>query len=223
MILHEQRNYLFVHIQKTGGTSITQHLTQHCGARFIAPAHIPLNCLAFSGPKPFIFAAVRNPWERLVSWYEMMLRKGVHNDFSRYLMAPCPSGRSPGFSDFIRRTDIVKETSSSECVWSGGKGLVYNQACGYPKSLAFNQVDYLTDSSGKFLPDLIINFRTLTDGFSEVMQELHPDEEFPDLARLNARPAPGDWRSHYHADDDREWVARLYQRDIDHFGFEFDT
>jgi hypothetical protein len=223
VILHEERNYLFVHIQKTGGTSITMHLSEHFGTRFISPAHLQLRYLSFSGPKPFIFAAIRNPWERLVSWYEMMLAKGIHNDFSRYLLEPDAGALTPCFSDFIRRTAVIRESATPERLWSGGKGLIYDEQQGYLKSLSFNQIDYLTDSLGQVIYDRIINFSKLADGFSAVMEELHPGEKLPELIRLNARPMPRDWRSYYQSGDDRDWVARLYRRDIDHFGFDFVT
>ena len=114
VIYHHQKNYLFVHIQKTGGTSISDALIKHAGATLISPAHLQLQNLEISGPKPFIFAVVRKPWSRLVSWYEMMKRKEIHNDFSKYLLEPSINKNTVTFSEFIRRTAIVKEQSLPE-------------------------------------------------------------------------------------------------------------
>ena len=108
MIYHPEKNYLFVHIQKTGGTSISEALMKHAGATFVSPAHLPLHALEFSSPRPFVFAVVRNPWDRLVSWYEMMKRNKIHNDFSKYLLEPSSNGSAVSFSEFIRRIVTVK-------------------------------------------------------------------------------------------------------------------
>jgi hypothetical protein len=223
LIYNEEQGYLFVHIQKTGGTSISLYLAGQPGARFISPAHLPLCRVTLLRPIPFIFAVVRNPWERLVSWYEMMRTKGMHNDFSRYLMQADRFGRPPDFSDFIRRTAVIQEHAMPESQWSGTTGLFCDQSQGYPKSLCFNQLDYLTDPGGTMVCDRIIRFDRLAQEFAAVLTEIHPGRDHPTLAHLNARSAPVDWRTYYQSSDDREWVARLYQRDVDHFGFRFDA
>lgn len=222
MILHEEKNYLFVHIQKTGGTSISDCLTRHCGARFLSPSHLQLRCLSFSGPRPFIFTVVRNPWERLVSWYEMLLVKGIHNDFSRYILNPENLHGTVSFPEFLRRTEVIQEKAVPEARWFGASGLVHDEAKGYQKSLAFNQVDYLTDRKGDMICDRILNFDALSREFSDLVAELHPGFKPPELLQLNKRQAPRDWRSYYTSDEDREWVARLYHKDIEYFGFRFD-
>lgn len=219
MIFNEQHNYLFVHIQKTGGTSISAYLTEHCNARFMTPAHLQLNCMVFKDIKPTIFATVRNPWERLVSWYDMMIAKGMHNDFSNYLLQPEPSGHPPRFSSFIRRTAIIQERALPELSDSTGND-IYDSAKGYLKSLSFNQIDYLTDSFGNFACHHTLAFENLGAEFAAFIQKMHPDQNLPPLPHLNARSKSRAWRDYY-SNEDREWVARLYQKDIRHFGFTF--
>lgn len=110
MIFNASRGYLFVHIQKTAGTSITQALAGQPGSAFVSPPHLRLRDVRFPfRRRPFTFAVVRNPWERLVSWYAMMQRKGEHNDFSRYLLAAQPDGAPVTFSAFIRRVGVIEE------------------------------------------------------------------------------------------------------------------
>ena len=248
MLISESKSFLFVHVQKTAGTSLADILAPHA----LQPMDGRLNKLAsdlglvrdwrkfhfrkhanlrkaqsvlpasvYDGM--FKFAFVRNPWERLVSWYEMMRTKGMHNDFSRYLMQADRFGRPPDFSDFIRRTAVIQEHAMPESQWSGTTGLFCDQSQGYPKSLCFNQLDYLTDPGGTMVCDRIIRFDRLAQEFAAVLTEIHPGRDHPTLAHLNARSAPVDWRTYYQSSDDREWVARLYQRDVDHFGFRFDA
>ena len=80
IICHEQK-LAFLHIQKTGGKSIRKVLqetfpTAYVGKKKAARLwHIPAkqaytrwNCLH----DYYCFAFVRNPWDRLVSWYHFM-------------------------------------------------------------------------------------------------------------------------------------------------------
>lgn len=221
MIYHPEKKYLFVHIQKTGGTSISEALIKHAGARFVSPAHLPLQGLEFSSQRPFIFAAVRNPWDRLVSWYEMMKRKKIHNDFSKYLLEPNPDGSPVSFSEFIRRTAVVREQKIPESIYSQMDTLKLKPSIGYLKSLSFNQLDYLTDQDGKKIYDEIIRFENLQSDFYKVLRPFHPKICSDWLMRLNSNPAYKNYRDHFQNTADRKWVATLYERDIECFKFIF--
>ena len=80
--------FAFIHIPKTGGASI----------RKLIPAanygHQPLKSLIkVMGPKrshDFIFTIVRNPWERLHSWYRHE-RWYTKMSFEDYVLGPCLS------------------------------------------------------------------------------------------------------------------------------------
>ena len=221
MIYHPDKNYLFVHIQKTGGTSISEALMQHAGATFVSPAHLPLHALEFSSQRPFVFAVVRNPWNRLVSWYEMMKRKKIHNDFSKYLLEPSSNGSAVSFSEFIRRTAIVKEQCLPESIYSNVDALKLKQSIGYLKSLSFNQLDYLTDKDGKNSYDGLIRFEDLASDFCRVLKPFHPNIRSAWLMRLNTNPTYKNYRDYFINTADRRWVAALYERDIDCFKFVF--
>lgn len=103
MLISESHNFLFVHVQKTAGTSVTRFLAPYA----MSPSSTRLNKLAsdiglvrdwrrhhFRIHSPlkraekilpadvfgslFKFAFVRNPWDRLVSWYVYLLRDTSH-------------------------------------------------------------------------------------------------------------------------------------------------
>jgi hypothetical protein len=221
VIYHPEKNYLFVHIQKTGGTSITQALVKHAGATFISPAHLQLQALEFSGQRPFVFAVVRNPWDRLVSWYEMMRRNEIHNDFSKYLLEPNSTGATVSFSEFIRRTAVIQEQCLPESSYSKEDALMPKSSIIYLKSLSFNQLDYLSDKDGRQCYDAVIRFENLANDFYRVLrpfhQNIHPDW----LMRINANPAYKNYREYYVNSADQKWVSTLYERDIEHFKFIF--
>lgn len=171
MIYNSHHDYLFVHIQKTAGTSISKFLLENAHSHYVSPSHIRLRDLIFLGPKrPFIFAVVRNPWERLVSWYEMMIRKGIHNDFSRYLLTPSSKNRVDqpvGFSEFIRRTDVITENTLPESQRQinntnsdtlKDSPFHFQDNFTYTKSLSYNQLDYLCSADGNLLFDAALSF-----------------------------------------------------------------
>jgi len=219
MIFNAAHGYLFVHIQKSAGTSITQALANQPGSCFVAPAHLRLRDVAFSSEKqPFTFAVVRNPWERLVSWYSMMLRKGVHNDFSRYLL----SG-SLNFSEFLRRINVIVERASDDAhAFMAHEGLRYRHPGVYLKSLGFAQTDYLTDRWGRFRCDRVLRFEHLQEEWTELLATLHPGTKI-DLPHANAKPdGPLDWRSHFTCQEDIDWVSHVYRKDIRRFGYTFE-
>ena len=103
MLISESHRFVFVHVQKTAGTSITEVLTPFA----LRPAATRLNKLAsdlglvrdwrrchFRIHTPlrqaerilpreifdsfYKFAFVRNPWDRLVSWYAFILQDRSH-------------------------------------------------------------------------------------------------------------------------------------------------
>src|SRR5215212_1801647 len=81
---HEEPKFIFIHIQKTGGVSISNLLRRYIPTttRGRGPRHITARRALRQVENPgdyFNFAFVRNPWDRLVSWYTMIdeARRGV--------------------------------------------------------------------------------------------------------------------------------------------------
>lgn len=113
MLLSPRYRFLFVHIAKTGGTSTRaalervrrrdpyywlmwpchrfSHLTGHrLGTKF--PRHAKAIAAKEMLPREFYdslfkFAFVRNPWDRLVSWYVYILREPGHHRHARVKQA----------------------------------------------------------------------------------------------------------------------------------------
>lgn len=121
MLISESHRFLFVKVHKTAGTSITQALRPIA----LAPSASPLNKLAsdlglsrdwrhhyYRPHAPlshaervlpeatfrslFKFAFVRNPWDRLVSWYSFILQTPGHRRHRRV-------GRLPSFEAFVQK------------------------------------------------------------------------------------------------------------------------
>jgi len=196
VISHGTRS-LFIHIQKTAGSSIEgalwradpaigAHLRdgrRHQFAREVRGAVAPEVWRDY-----FKFAFVRNPWDRLVSWYAMCMQNPSSNKFSRYVHDTAPT-----FSDFISKATT-------------GVGI----------RTTYNQLDYVSDDYGTVIVDFIGRYERLGDDFAVVRDRLKLPQ---DLAHLNRTPH-GEYREYYTAET-RDIVARRFARDIAHFGYAF--
>lgn len=227
MIYNESLNLLFVHIQKTAGTSIHQALLNEEGSLDIRPHHLRLCDVRLPRTKPRVVAVVRNPWERHVSWYRMMVRKGVHNAFSAYLLQPEPSGEEVTFSTFVRRTAAIRETAEPELrrpLASYLHAVRPKLFSPYLKSLGWNQEDYLT-VDGAYLADEVLRFEHLEAQWHDLGGQIKPGEGWSHvLPKANRDPgrAQLNWREVYQREEDVELVAAGFARDIQRFGFAFD-
>lgn len=75
MLVSHQRRLIFVHLHRTGGASITNQLLSMGGWQQFKGQHDPLSAAKDLNDYR-AFAFVRNPWERLVSWYALSNRSG---------------------------------------------------------------------------------------------------------------------------------------------------
>jgi hypothetical protein len=203
MILNKKYNFLYVHIQKTAGTSISHKLFELDNTVLLNYAHSFIDSIDYSTYNKFYkFCFVRNPFDRLVSWYNMMLHKGVHNDFSEYLLV-----NSKNFSEFINLTKIIYEKNKLE--WDGKTP--------YPKSIGFNQLDYVSDNEGNVLVDFIGRFENLNEDYDKIIEKIGVKNlPLPHLNKFEYK----DYRTYY-TDKDIEKVYKMYEKDIKYFGYEF--
>jgi hypothetical protein len=83
-------------------------------------------------------------------------------------------------------------------------------------SLVRNQTDYLTGPKGELLVDFVGRFEHLKRDVATVLSEIGIDGELP-YANKSKR---GHYRDYY-TSELREIVAERFQKDIEHFGYEF--
>jgi hypothetical protein len=219
LISHEEPKFIFIHIQKTGGVSISNLLRRYSPTTTPGRGlrHISARRALKQVENPddyFKFAFVRNPWDRLVSWYTMIdeARKGVadgtaepmtrrlikKNNLFKYVLR-C----GPTFDEFVK--------NCTEKQWMGN---------GY-YSFTFNQLRYLTDKNGEVLVDFIGRFENLAQDISHVFDKLGLEASQLEIPHEN-RSA----HSHYsemYTPETREIVRKRFRRDVEFFGYEFET
>ena len=217
MLLSLKYNFLFVHIAKTGGTSIRaslnglrwrdpvyplqflcsrlSHLTGHRIASKL-PRHSKIIAAKEMLPaqlfdKLFKFAFVRNPWDLQVSSYHHIRRE-----------VPEIMESIEGFPQFIR--------------WKLDPERPYQYHVDTSIEL---QCDYLVDLRGKVIVDFVGRYERLQEDFDEACRRIGiPPRKLPEKRKAKDR---GAYREYYD-DETAEMVARHFRRDIEEFGYRFD-
>jgi len=208
-----EHNFLFVHIPKTGGTSIRSALEPYqtdASSAFPNPVlrRLGINVNHYLGgyrsfqfrkheriktgarrlpsdvfDAMFKFCFVRNPWDLLVSNYSYVKCKKQHKRYRRT--------SSLSFAEFIEFA-VAKEI-------------------GFQKPI-------VSTTSGELLVDRVGKFETLVEDFQSMASKLQIDAKLPHLNRVT-RP---NYREYY----DRRSIARVtdcYRDDIEAFEYEFDS
>lgn len=219
MVISHRYRFLYVHIAKTGGTSVRASLRKlqwrdpmyilqlicsrldHLSGHRIAaklPRHSKVIAAMEMLPRDYFeslfkFAFVRNPWDLQVSSYHHLKRERPH------LLEGHES-----FEDFLR--------------WKLNPERPWQYHLDTSITL---QTDYLVDLHGKQVVDFVGHYESLHDDWSTICKRLNlPVPELPHKRHSTDRPK--DFRGYY---DDRtaELVAHYFARDIDMLGYRFDA
>lgn len=212
VLISDEHRFIFIHIPKTAGSSITQVLSPHsrqptdywmnrllarCGVRtnLLAPPrhrwfrrHTTARRLRPWLPAAvydsyFKFAFVRNPWDWLVSYYHFVLERPRHRRHGQ-----------------IRQLGSFAEFLRYEC-----------------SRRTFLQSRFVTDARGRLIVDYVGRFEHLEADFQRICDRAGLDAT---LVRRN-QSRHQDYRDYY---DRRtiDLVAQGYRRDIELFGYAFD-
>ena len=212
MLISRKRNFIFVHVQKTAGTSLRRVLREHApDARKWHGRHGHASSgIAEMGRKRwdryFSFGFVRNPWDRLVSHYSM-IRDRIEQLTPEQRREPHPF--KVELWNYVLHFSEDFESFLDNCT-----GLILDRGC--YKSFLFNQLDYLTDEKGEVAVDFIGRFEKFEVDANAVLRRIGIQAEMP---RLNISSRSG-YRDYY-TPRTRELVARRFARDIEAFGYEF--
>lgn len=219
MLISHTHNFLFVHIAKTGGTSVRAALRgyrwsgRYAPALFLAsmisqmtrPRHrlgvkFPRHAKAIAAKEMipaeifdalFKFVFVRNPWDLQVSSFHHIRREKPH-----------VLGNVTTFPDFLR--------------------LKFDDERPYDYMLDISrelQSDYIIDLHGNIIVDYIGHYESLQDDFHTVCDRIDiPRIDLPHRRRAVDRD---DYRRYYD-DASAELVERHYAADIERLGYRFD-
>ena len=202
MLLSVRHRFIFIHIYKTAGTSLTHALRPHAreplparlleriGLRKPAtaslPDHISARDLREAIPRElfdgcFKFAFVRNPWDWQVSLYHYMRELRRHPQH-----------------------DIVQALSFDEYIeWR-------------VSSARHLQKEFVTDETGALLVDFVGRFENVERDAHRVFERIGIRASLPH----RNRSFHDDYRTYY-SDRSRRLVSEHFAEDIEMFGYSF--
>ncbi len=208
MLLSLEKQFLMIHVPKTGGTSAAKALDQwvvhppqdkfnkilcrlhlrkdpakfmlrvHGGLRY-AEKVLPADLM----PRLFKFAFVRNPWDRLVSEYSFVIDRVIHPRHKEVKALP----------DFHSYLEYEKFRARGR-----------------------SQADMLRGADGKLGMDYVGRFENLRGDFAEACRRFGVDAELPHLNKTKHR----DFREYYD-DRSRDFVAKHWRDEIELFEYEW--
>ena len=207
-LISHSKKFVFVHIPKTAGTSVTnvlisyddhilaKRLWRHLIRPLTPPQWRPrvrgafwIGHLSAAEIRAFVpefdalftFAFVRNPWDLHVSLYEYIRRTPIHPGHAFY--------KNKTFAEYL-------ETQAEDP--------------------AGRQASWLSDGSGKLLVKFAGRFERLQDDFRHICEQIGVAPELPHLNRTSRN----DYRDYYTAAT-RDLVARIDKRDVELFNYSF--
>jgi len=211
MPISYKKQFIYIHIPKCGGSSITAALQTcdkrlglvgrlHFWHRFIYKTnekwlhHLrseELEKVHMREWKSFFkFAFVRNPWDRMVSLY-VYQRKRMSECRVARRMYPEIAERfrdGPSFDEWLRRSTDVKP-----------------------------QIQFLRDSAGLLKMDFVGRFERLTQDFDFVCARLGIKAVLPHKNETKHEPFQS-----YYSKEGRDLVALSFNADIEAFGYSFE-
>ncbi|MCB1382091.1 MAG: sulfotransferase family 2 domain-containing protein [Notoacmeibacter sp.] len=211
MLISTDKKFIFVHVPKTAGTSVTNMLSPYCLTpertsyrRFLSHVPVPEDphkafmrkhdkawWLKIKLPREMFdnylkFAVVRNPFDYAVSYYFYTRRNVTH---SRHKMAM----RST-FSQYLKAMERKNWLTP------------------------VTQNSWLTDISGRHvIVDRILRFETLHDDLEALCGELGIEMDMPHANSSSHRHYSG-----YYSAEDRALAEKLFARDLEMFGYRFE-
>ena len=216
MILSPGRNFVFVHIPKTGGTSMALALEDRAHKDDILIGDTPkaikrrarLKKLSPKGrlwkhstladidgiltpeelSEMFIFTLVRNPWDRMVSYYHWL--RAQRFDHPAVALAA-----KTDFEGFVLHPQTIRTLTAAP------------------------YASYVSDAHGREQPTTFVRLEALQEDMTPVIEHLGFR---PAITRTNASDRPSDYRSLYSATT-AEAVAKMCATDIARFGYAFDA
>jgi len=207
MLYSFQAAVLFVHVSRTAGVSIQACMRAGLNNSTIlgSSQHAPL-CEARTElgelfDSTYKFAVVRNPWDRLVSWYAYLAAVTFARDLDKKSQSAPDAAHWKEFDAYL---DVaLRET----CRIDGEERLMLSQ---------FHQ---LADAEGQLLVDGLGRFENLADDVPRLFSEANL--KCPPLKQINQSNHVH--YSAYYSDYGRELVGALLKDDVEGFDYQFDA
>lgn len=228
MIISHKYKFIYVAPEKTASNTIRLLLKDYADlilsfkGRFpcdsssavwldLAEPHMPIQSIYYKFFKPhkkqfnsyFKFSFVRNPWDRMVSYFEFMCKRAhmhesIHypDHVASYELYKRVS--EMGFAEFLRQA----QREPKFC-------LGFGNFCGYER--------FFVDRRGNNQMNFIGKVENLQEDFNAVCDKIG----IPRQELIHTNKSRHKSYTKYYDDELRDIVAKAFAADIEHFGYEF--
>lgn len=192
MIIAHDLQAIFIHVHRTGGTSISNLFWQKGGVNVEeVAAHGNYRSrekdVLFRYPDYFTFGFVRNPWARLLSWYALTQKVGDRpvdeksDHFEKYLEALLVKG--VGLDEYFHA----------------------------------NQLDFFSNEEGEVMVDRIGRFEYYEEDLRSILKDIGwTVDELPKVNETQARDY-----TRFYTPKGIQLVEKYCIKDIEYFGYRF--
>jgi hypothetical protein len=207
MLISHKQKFIFIHVAKTGGSSVSHALMPYCKPRIFSFLHNYFHLININIFKPFpydghisaralaneighdtfndyfSFSMVRNPWDWQLSMYHFMLSRPKH-----------PTHQT------------IKDLGSFEkyIQWRSEVGM-------------HSQKALLSNKKGELMIDYVGRFEELQKHFDIICEKIGIKAELPHKKFLKKKKP----YQFYYNSETRDMVAEFSKEDIDYFGYKF--
>lgn len=193
--------YHFIHIPKNGGMAVRKRLSERGDVYLSEDFHFRyIDCPKKNRKKLSFFCVVRNPWSRTASRFIYSRERATRwpNDDPRksYIL-------SVDFDQFVRDQAIFDLKAYPGMPWMG------------PMTSWYNQLDWIVDEHGQPVCDCL-RFEKLN---ADLSRYFGSNIIIPNV---NITETSYDYRAMY-TDETNQIIRDTFAKDIQHFGFEFDS
>ena len=218
LIVHgrfDQAKFGFVHLPKTAGTSLRNWIALECERQNIpnysVGTHSTLPELRLDAGYDSV-AVIRNPWERLLSFYSHMQSIATREVSSRAIDLVGPNLPNPDieFKDWVRNVHLYYFTNHVAKV---GNWAAHNQR----EVLWYTPVTPMTIWLPQD-PTILIRYEKIDEGFGKLQEMMRSTEPLPH------HNVHSKGRKHYtelYDDVSKKIVEKYFALDIDRWGYKF--
>jgi hypothetical protein len=215
MFISHKYKVIFIHIQRTGGNSIhkafrefdpnlletisiapSKNLIRH---GFISDIKMAIDGEIFKNYTKF--CVVRNPYDRMLSWY-FMFKQGYGNG----IFLP----------DKTVGDQVTNEVNKNASNFAEFVMLPKNHENGFFKRFYANQLDYISDQK-LILVDRVLKFENLTNDFDNLAKEIGIEGSLPHANKTTGRE---NYRKYYN-DITKSLILKRFHEDFEYFGYTF--
>ena len=201
MINHKHK-FIFIHIPKTGGTSVDEFFTGKMQKHACMKDYID-NLGSNLVKKYFKFCIVRNPWDKTVSHHTMInnrILEGHPKTVRIYGKKIHP------FKEYVVENMGMKDRSGTEFETKHSHDFD-----------TMDQLNWISDFNGNICIDYIMRLENMQQYFNIICDKIGiPRQQLPHENKTKHKHY-----TEYYDDETREIVAEQYEKDIEYFGYKF--